>query len=177
MIRSRFTLPATIAIFAPFLLAACGENSPTAPAPVALLHRSTVDRLQLAYCPSSETLSATRVIGPDGGAVAIAGHRIDIPAGAIPRPMRVRLVAPAGRVLRVDITAGQETHYEFLAPARVTISYDRCPRQHRLLGGAEAWYFDPATGQALEDMDATVDRRRRTVAFTTDHLSTYVVSY
>ena len=177
MIRSRFTVPATIAIFAPFLLAACGENGPTAPAPVALLHRSTQDRLELAYCPSSETVSATRRIGPEGGTVAIAGHRIDIPAGAIPKPTRVRLVAPAGRVLRVDITAGQDEHYNFLAPARVTISYDRCPRQHRLLGSAEAWYFDPATGEPLEDMDASVDRRGRTVAFTTRHLSTYVVSY
>jgi hypothetical protein len=177
VIRSRFTVPATIAIFAPFFLAACGENSPTAPAPVAQLHRSTEDRLRLAYCPSSETVSASRVIGPDGGTVAIAGHRIDIPAGAIPRPTRVKLVAPAGRVLRVDITAGQEEHYQFLAPARVTISYDRCPRQHRLLGAAEAWYLDPATEQPLEDMDATTDRRSRTMAFPTPHLSTYVVSY
>ena len=177
MIRSRFTVPATIAIFAPFLLAACGETPPTAPASEALFHRTTSDQPQLAYCPARESSIASRVIGPEGGSVAVAGHRIDIPAGAIARPTRVTLTAPAGPTLRVDITAGASPHYTFLTPARVTISYDRCPRQHRLFSHAEAWYFDPSSRQLLEEMDARVDRRDRTIGFTTTHLSTYVVSY
>lgn len=177
MIRSRFTVPATIAIFAPFLLAACSESGPTAPAPVALLHRSPTSGAQLALCPTEWTSSATARIGPDGGSVTVAGHRIDIPAGAVTRPTRITLRVPAGDALRVEITAGAAPHYTFLAPARVTISYDRCPRQHGMLRTADAWYLDPETGRPVEEMHATVDRRHRTVSFTTTHLSTYIVLY
>jgi hypothetical protein len=77
----------------------------------------------------------------------------------------------------VDITAGAGKHYSFLKPARVTISYDRCPRQNRFLGTADAWHVDPDTGEPLENMGASVDRRSRTVGFTTTHLSTYIVLY
>jgi hypothetical protein len=177
VIRSRFTVPATIAIFAPFLLAACGESGPTAPAPVALFDRSPTSGAPLALCPTDQTSSATALIGPDGGSVAVAGHRIDIPAGAVARPTRITLRAPAGDVLRVEITAGAAPHYTFLAPARVTISYDRCPRQHGLMRTADAWYLDPETGHPIEEMHATLDRRQRTVSFTTTHLSTYIVLY
>jgi hypothetical protein len=177
VIRFRFTVPATIAIFAPFLLAACGESAPTAPAPVALLDRSPTNGERLAYCPTDHSSSATALIGPDGGSVAVAGHRIDIPAGAVARPTRVTLRVPAGHALQVEITAGAAPHYTFLAPARVTISYDRCPRQHGLLRTADAWYLDPETGRPVEEMHATVDRRHRTVSFITTHLSTYIVLY
>ena len=49
--------------------------------------------------PLSTSMSATKLIGPGGGTIAIgrAGINVIFPAGAVAAPVRITVTAPAGR--------------------------------------------------------------------------------
>ena len=116
-------------------------------------------------------------MGPDGGSISAGGHRLTIPAGVLARPTRFTLYAPASREVRLELTANGAEHYRFPAPVVVTISYDRCTRQHWPPTPATAWYLADGDTQPSERMRSKDDRRRRAVTFLTNHFSTYVVAY
>ena len=131
----------------------------------------------LVECPTNQTLRASRVIGPLGGIVSVAGTSIDIPAGALSLPRLITLTAPAGKYVEVDVRADQLLSLVFDAPVTVTIDYSRCTRSDIDQAPLRAWYIDHVTKRFLEDMGGTDDKARRTVTFTTPHLSAYAVAF
>ncbi|HKO29065.1 MAG TPA: hypothetical protein VJU80_16525, partial [Solirubrobacteraceae bacterium] len=128
------------------LAAACAE-SPTSP----LANQAAVQGPRfststsapaLLVCPSNHTMSASRVIGPEGGEVTIAGNRVQIPAGAVAQPTTFTLSAPAGRYMQLDISAAGYDHYFFQSPVTVTINYARCGNVNDISSMLSAWYID-----------------------------------
>jgi hypothetical protein len=128
-------------------------------------------------CPTSRSYRAEAVLGSAGGALEVAGHRLFVPAGVLTAPTRLVLEAPAGREVKLQLSAGGTEHYQFNAPVVVTISYRRCGRQHRPPSVASAWYVDDTGTRLLEPMGGRDDRNRRSVTFRTTHFSTYLVAY
>ncbi len=174
MIRSRTRSSALLALFSPLLFQACADGLPSAPvAPVALRRSAPAGHRppHLAICPITTTESITRSIGPEGGSLRIAGHRMVIPPGVVASPTEFTLRAPAGRYLTVDIMAGASDHLQFSSPLAVTISYARCKRQNLLRSSAEVWYIDTAMGAPIAYLGGRDHPERRNVTFFIDHLS------
>jgi hypothetical protein len=144
-----------------------------------MLSRSgeSIDRSpRFAVCPTTESHRTEGILGPEGGSLRIAGHRLTIPAGALTEATQFTLRAPAGRQVQLELSAAGAEHYTFVAPVVVTISYDRCGRQHSATP-ASAWYTDDTGQLPLELMPGKDDRKQRAVTFQTTHFSTYTVAF
>lgn len=180
MIRSRLAPALACALFAALSMTACDTPLPTEADTSPSFHRAPPESDQsptFLVCPTKSTAAASGIIGPRGGTLRVAGHQLTIPEGAVDRPTRFTLEAPAGRHLKVDITAGSAAHYTFAVPVTVTISYARCQRQNITEAVGPAWYIDSENGTPLEEVGGWADVRRKTFTFSTTHLSTYAVAY
>lgn len=132
----------------------------------------------LLVCPTADAASESEVIGPEGGTIGARGTSITIPPGAVPEPTLFELVVPASPYLRVDIRAAGADHYEFLAPATISINYARCPSDAvPPAAKLQGVHVDGATGQVLQEMGGMNDRSGHKVSFPTWHLSGYIVAY
>ena len=158
--------------------AACGDptgigREPDVPTLRVAASDESVAPATLLYCPEKRAESRTRVIDSRGGSLRLAGHSIDVPAGAVLAPTAFTISVPASPNMEIDISAG-DAHYRFAKPVQITISYKRCEKQGAF--DFKVWYIDPATGTLLEQMDAVDDKRRRSVTFFSDHLSGYAIA-
>lgn len=177
MRRASSRVSKLLAIPFALFISSCAETLPLQPSPESLaLRRTTSPNVHLLSCPTPLTLTATKTIGPAGGSIQIAGHELHIPKGAVRRPTRFSVRAPAGESVQLDINAARQSHYRFAVPARVTISYDRCPRQQDS-SDIDAWYIPDDAPARPEAMGGVHDPVHRTVTFTTIHLSTFAVAY
>jgi len=132
---------------------------------------------QILVCPTGDRYSDRRTIGPWGGAVGTKGSTINIPAGAVSEPTEFEFIVPAGNYMAVEIHAIGHASFSFAVPVTITINYARCPSEaipNATLAGA---YIDPATGQVLQMMGGSVDRKGNKLSFSTDHLSGYAIAY
>lgn len=160
------------------LLAALLPACETAPGPV-----EPVEERQLTletpaaplYCPQTTAYSASAVLDEAGGTVSVRGHELQVPAGALPGPVRLDVTVPTGDYLLLDITADGQEHYEFQKPVRIAIDYGHCPDWEAAVPFS-AWYYDPESGTFLEHMGGTDDAPARKHRFYTDHLSGYVIA-
>ena len=76
---------------------------------------STLTRGGPVLCPTARTRTASAVIGRRGGTVALDGHRVTLPPGAVRRPTKITLTAPASRYLEIDLRANEQDHYSSIA--------------------------------------------------------------
>jgi hypothetical protein len=127
-------------------------------------------------CPSTHTYSASKVIGPRGGIVAVDGSALAIPPGAVPVPTRFTLTVPASDIMQIEAHADGVEHYFFQRPVLMTIDYSRCAQSVEQLPSFSAWYIDSATRSPLSWMGGVDDRLSHRLFFATDHLSGYAVS-
>lgn len=173
--------PTSLLLAASLVLAAACAESPTSPlatqptVPGARFSTSTASP-SLLVCPSRHTQTATRVVGPEGGELVIAGSRIQIPAGAVAQPTTFTITAPAGRYMQLDISAQGYDHFFFQKPATVTINYARCGNVGDIASALSAWYIDTTTGTLLENMGGADSRPGRKFTFQTGHLSGYAIA-
>ncbi len=137
---------------------------------------STLTRGGPVLCPTARTRTASAVIGRRGGTVALDGHRVTLPPGAVRRPTKITLTAPASRYLEIDLRANDQDHYEFDRPVEVAISYARCKRADLQVRPLNAWYIDPATKAHVETMPGKDDKANRIVTFATSHFSFYAIA-
>jgi hypothetical protein len=162
-----------------FLFAACGDPTgigPGSDAPSLRVAASPESDTPggLLYCPVKRAKSSTQVIDSRGGSLRLAGHSIDVPAGAVLAPTAFTISVPASANMEIDISAAGDEHYRFARPVEITISYKRCDKQGPF--DFSVWYIDRATGALLERMDGVDDKRHRSVTFLSDHLSGYAIA-
>ena len=162
---------------------ACSDAPTSAPAieaPVAATRAVTVADAgsSLLECAPASAASATKLITPAGGLLAVGGHAIAIPPRAVSRPTRITMRVPASRIVEVDISAEGMSHYQFARPVVVTLDYSRCGAAADATASSfTAWYVDASTRTFMADMGGVDDRLFRRIFFTTDHLSGYAVAY
>lgn len=161
------------------LFAACGDPTGIGREPDAANLSVTAgsdseESASLLYCPAKRSESKTRVIDSRGGSLRLAGHSIDVPAGAVLAPTAFTISVPASLNMEIDISAAGDAHYRFAKPVEITISYKRCDKESSV--DLSVWYIDAATGALLQQMDGVDDKRRRSVSFFSDHLSGYAIA-
>lgn len=168
------------AVLAAFALGACADaptpSQPTAATPAGLLALGDDDP-NLLECPVNTTQSTTGIIGPLGGVLTLGGYTVQIPEGAVPTATAFSLTVPAGRYMKVDVTAVGAEHYVFGAPVSVTVDYSRCPAGRTEGRSLSVWYVAPITDAPLENMGGVDDPAKRRITFETGHLSGYVIAY
>ncbi|HYC50705.1 MAG TPA: hypothetical protein VEB19_06315 [Gemmatimonadaceae bacterium] len=130
----------------------------------------------LIECPSSGSVSGSRLITPLGGLLSVGGVSISIPVGALLTNSLVTVTVPESRYLEVDISVEGHEHFIFELPVVVTMSYARCSRSNINLRPLSAWYIDSETKAPLENMGGLDNKLLRTVTFTTGHLSGYAIA-
>jgi hypothetical protein len=130
----------------------------------------------LIKCPAGAEQSASSLIGPLGGVLAVDGARVVIPANAVLSPTTFTLTVPASRYVEIEVTTGASEHYVFSQPVVVTLDYGRCGRSDLLRAPLSAWNIDPQTKALLEPMISVDDKVTQTVTFTTLHFSGYAVA-
>ena len=163
--------------------AACSDAPTSAPASPSLRAPSRAVAAAeassaLLECSYSQAKSARRLITPAGGVLAVGGHAIAIPRGAVSRPTEITMSVPASRYVEVDIIATGHEHFQFKRPVVITLDYSRCgDAADDLLASFTAWYIDQPTRLFRADMGGVDDRLFRRIFFTTDHLSGYAVAY
>lgn len=129
----------------------------------------------LVECPTRVRREAVAVIDSAGGVLSLDGHRLVVPAGAVPTPTTFRLVVPASRFLEVEIRAGAADTFTFAVPATLTLSYERCPRRDIDRRPLRIYHIDPATKRVLDDLGGVDDKAARTVTAPLPHLSGYAL--
>ena len=130
----------------------------------------------LIECPSGESYETAETILPVGGTVALRGHSVLLPLGAVVAPTEIGLREPASKYMRIDLTANGMEHFQFHELLTVTISYARCTRSDIEKAPLSVWLVDPATGALLQNMGGVDDKVSRTVTFVTDHFSGYAIA-
>ena len=186
-IRFHISKAATGAVLAAgaLALAACSDASTSpgaisAPEAQASAARASVSTTSSASsylsCPSKQTFTASKVIGPRGGIVAVNGSALAIPPGAVPTPTRFTFTVPASDIMQIEAHAEGVEHYIFQRPVIITIDYSRCASSVDQLGSFSAWYIDTPTRNALSWMGGVDDRLSHRLFFATGHLSGYAVS-
>lgn len=162
-----------------FALGACSADaSLTGPEPVL---QSSVAAVQdagpsLLVCPSLESRSASKRIGPEGGSLTVAGTKLLVPAGAVPTETNFVLTIPASRYLELDIAADGQEHYEFAKPVTIRVNYAHCRSETAEVEALSAWHVDPSH-RFLENMYGLDDKSGRKLTFETDHLSKYAIAW
>jgi hypothetical protein len=163
------------------VLAACGEQNPTAPAaptaePADFLFPSEP---RLLRCESTETLTQSALIGVDGGTISIGGTSVVFPAGSLLGLTNVTLTIPASPYVEIDIqTDGENQFLEPLLRPIVTISYARCGnRLDVLFNRLSAWYIDSETKELREKQLSFDNKLTRTVTFRARHFSGYAIAF
>ena len=180
MYRSSFGTAPRLLTFALLVLGGCTSDSPSAPELTPTLsRRSEADEgpARVVMCPTTQSYRTSGMLGPEGGTLQVAGHRLTIPAGVLTERTRFTLRAPAGPEVKLELSAGGASHYQFSARVGVTISYDRCTRQHQPRDPVSVWYVDDSGQEFLERMSGRDDRNRMEITFQTSHFSTYLVAY
>jgi hypothetical protein len=131
---------------------------------------------QLLVCPSTQSFTASAVIGREGGSLSVGGATMTLPQKAVNRPTLFTMTVPASQYVEVEIVAEDRPHFNFDKRVSITLDYSRC--------GAEAdekpltaWHIDPRSKDLLEQMPGRKDRRDNNVSFGTDHLSGYALAW
>lgn len=128
------------------------------------------------WCPTSTTQSATADIGPLGGIISVAGTSINVPVGALLSTVTMTVTVPASNYMEIDISVAGVDHFLFESPTTVTVNYARCTNVWLLTPPLTAWYIDSETKALISPMPSVDNRVLRTVTFTTDHLTGFILA-
>lgn len=164
--------------------AACADGTPTgpsaaapSPATLSVAANRPAHTPPLLVCPGGRPQRASAVIGAGGGTLALGGHLMVVPEGAVPQPTEFTMTLPPSRYVEVDITAAGAEHYTFARPVSVVIDYSRCRGPLLPSSDLSVWYIEGQNKELVQDMGGVDDRLSRRVQFWTDHLSSYAIAY
>jgi hypothetical protein len=133
--------------------------------------------VRLLQCdPPATAQTATAIIGPLGGTLALGNTKVVIPANAVLANTSFRLTIPVSRLVEISVRAGDAEHFVFEQPVAVSIDYGRCADERSLLSPLSVWHIDESTKSLLERMASVDVRLLHTVTFSTGHLSGYAVA-
>ena len=170
------------------LLGVSCSDSPTGPKSPSLSPADSSSKLlglpifgggspKLLYCPSSETQTASGLVGSLGGTLSLLGTSVTIPGGALLGDTQVELTIPAGQYMEVDLSVNNGQHISFLQPVVVTIDYSRCNRWSTLFRLLSVWNIDQDTKDLLQNMGGIDNKLAQTITFITPHFSGFAIAY
>jgi hypothetical protein len=122
------------------------------------------------------------IIGPEGGTIELAGHRLTVPAGAVTRPTRFSMRLVGNGYVEVDLRAAQasaaggETDVGkrgFARPVVLSLSYAQAQVPEDLSRVVIAWVKPDGT---LQPLTSEHDAQKQSIAAELDHFSGYVLA-
>ncbi len=131
------------------------------------------DFLMVARRDPAENGVTTALIGPAGGVIIHADHRIEIPAGALSETIKISFSMPVSDTLMFDL----EPHgTQFNVPINMVLEFQY---DNAVLTGVnevalQVAYFNPDT-QNWDPMPTTVDTVNDVVTGQTTHFSRYAI--
>lgn len=128
-----------------------------------------------------ETLSASELIGANGGAVSLLGHTLTVPAGAVSEVTLFTLkLLPTGFV-EVDLhasVAGLDVGSKgFRRPVPVSLTYSRATNVADPSKLAVLRILSSTGYGSFEVLPSVVDHQAKTVNVSLDHFSRYAMGY
>lgn len=130
-----------------------------------------IEFLRVARRDPAENGVSTALIGPAGGVLHHAAHRLEVPAGALNEPLELTFSMPLSDTLTFDMGPHGT---QFNSNVRLVFNYGNAD----LTGVNEAllnvYYYDPNTG-VFERIFTTVDTVNKLVIGHTDHFSRYAL--
>jgi hypothetical protein len=132
---------------------------------------TAVSNLHLLSCSTQPYAVTTKVVGPEGGVVAVGTHRLLIPAGALSRSVTIKAEQVPGNVNSVRFSP---EGLQFSRPASVELSYRNCSL---LLGVLKRVAYTDERLKILELIPSLDLFDLRTVTGTVKHFSRYAVAW
>ncbi len=127
--------------------------------------------LMVAWRDPAEEGVSRRVIGPEGGVLPHAAHRLEVPAGALNEPLELTFAVPLSDTLMFDMGPHGT---QFNLPVSLVFSY----RNADLTGVnptlLQVYYYNPE-GPRFEAIPTQVDTLNKVVIGYTDHFSRYAL--
>ncbi|MGH7588582.1 MAG: hypothetical protein ACRELU_08315 [Gemmatimonadota bacterium] len=111
------------------------------------------------------------IVGPSGGKLVVGAHTLEIPAGALDRP--VVIVAQSVPSLNIDMDLAPDG-LSFQKPVSLTLSYGHCGGD--VLGEPSFRIVYVRPNGDLEDRPSTDDKSKRRVTGWLDHFSRYAIA-
>jgi hypothetical protein len=172
--RRKLTLVSTALLIA--LTTACGLDSRGASSltgPEQAPSRGLLSGLlpTLFSCPSTQSYTASQLIGPAGGVLTVGPHSLSVPQGALSSTVLISATAPAGNYVAVRF---QPEGLQFATPSRLTMSYRQCGLVQGLL--LQVVYVDGQL-RILELLSSLNDLLHRTVSAKVSHFSSYMLAH
>lgn len=165
---------AAVAVLAALALGVgCTSNEgPVAPSvePPSQLLGSLLSVTDLLTCTPQPYAATTRVVGPEGGVLAVGNHTLVIPEGALRQRVTIKAEQMRGSVNSVRFSP---EGLRFAKPAQLTMSYRNCALV--LLPKRIAY-----TSELLKVLELLKSRDlfgSKVVTSPIDHFSRYVVAY
>lgn len=165
-------------VLAVFVLVAAAAAGCDGPAPVAAPERPSAgllgaqNPLSLLACTPQPAESASAVIGPAGGTLAVGPHTLVVPAGALDSAVTITAVAPSDSVNRIEF---QPQGLRFQQPASLTMSYANCG-VGGALGSLAVVYTDDSLN-ILETLFSTPNPFAQSVTGQLWHFSDYAIAW
>jgi hypothetical protein len=120
------------------------------------------------HCAQTEPLTASAVIGPEGGTLAIGRHQLIVPAGALSEATLITGTVPADSSATVTFEPSGLT---FESPAVLVLSVKGCDYPAY---DPTVIYIDDG-GRPLEELPSVFDRARQELTTPIHHFSGYQV--
>lgn len=98
-----------------------------------------------------------KVIGPGGGSLELTerGHRLKIPAGAVPADTEFTMIEPQSEFITVLLLANGQHQFPFNpTPDPVVLTLNYAKRHAQFRAGEKPRIYRIQTGQGHEDVDA-----------------------
>ena len=127
--------------------------------------------LRVARRDPAENGVSTALIGPEGGVLPHANHRLEVPAGALSQTLELSFSVPLSDTLTFDMGPHGT---QFNSPVSLVFYYGNADLTGVIEANLQVYYYDPST-EIFEMIPTTVDPVNKIVIGYTDHFSRYAL--
>ncbi|MDZ7359125.1 MAG: hypothetical protein ONB46_00150 [candidate division KSB1 bacterium] len=127
--------------------------------------------LMVARRDPAENGVSTALIGPEGGVLHHAAHRLEVPAGALNEALELTFSMPLSDTLTFDMGPHGT---QFNLPVSLVFYYGNADLAGVNEARLQVYYYDPST-QIFEAIPTVVDTVNKIVTGYTDHFSRYAL--
>lgn len=128
-----------------------------------------------------DDLDVSKLIGPDGGQITLAGHTLTVPEGAVDQVTLFTMTVVTSGYVEVDLTAETELLgievSEFEKPLTLSLTYARSPNVPEDLSRLGIYVMKGDSHKdGHEPLESTVDAEEKVVIAQTDHFTGFCLA-
>lgn len=132
-------------------------------------------KIVLLSCPNREPQRVDGTISREGGTIELAGHRLEVPPGAVSSEVRFTMSLAVDENLKLDIQANGEDRYKFEQPVNLFLSWAKCGTTPD--DRAQIYKIDPKSGDVIEELGGKLIREEQGIITSLRTLSRYTIGW